>query len=194
MDSKKELRKKALALRQELLNNGQHKILSDKIQDNILASNLYKNCKIVCLYASTRGEVETSLIAKNAFSCGKSVYYPKCHQTEPGQMSYIKCQNFDDLQLGKYGILEPKSNIVIKKSLLNEADTLIFVPSLLFDKQGVRLGYGQGYYDRLLAENKLAISMGLAFSEHLQEKLPKMDWDISVQYLAHEFGIVKTSN
>ncbi len=195
MYNKKELRTKAFQLRQKLIENNTYKILSHKIQENILASQIYIKSRQICLYSSVRGEVNTDYLAQNAFESNKIVFYPRCHQEEKGIMNYAKCESFTDLQLGKYNILEPKASCTtILTQELNNKETLILVPALFFDFHGIRLGYGQGYYDRILSKTPMATTIGLTYFEHIQNMLPKMEWDVAVKYLAHEFELIEITD
>ena len=73
-----------------------------------------------------------------------------------------------DLVLGLYKIYEPNPE-VCKKIPIEEID-LILVPGLAFDENGNRLGYGKGYYDRLLASISLTMKIGVGFQEQLYKK------------------------
>jgi 5-formyltetrahydrofolate cyclo-ligase len=60
----------------------------------------------------------------------------------------------------------------------------ILVPGLGFDRDNYRLGYGQGYYDRFLAEAKDILTIGVGFREqYCEEPLPRDPWDIPVKEL-----------
>ena len=87
-----------------------------------------------------------------------------------------------NLAINKKGIPEP---INAQEASLNDLD-LIFVPLLLSDKHGYRIGYGGGYYDRLLTETK-AVKVGLSLSPPVDEILQKEEWDIPLDYLITPF-------
>ena len=90
-------------------------------------------------------------------------------------------KNFEeDLELHSWGFLEPKKHC----TLVAESISLILVPGIVFDQNRHRLGYGLGYYDRLLA-NFQAKTIGIGFQECLfQRDLPILDSDISLNELA----------
>jgi 5-formyltetrahydrofolate cyclo-ligase len=68
---------------------------------------------------------------------------------------------------------------------------LLVVPGIAFDKKGYRLGYGKGYYDRLLS-GKRTFSIGLAYSFQLLENLPHDRYDKRLNAIASEDGICYT--
>jgi len=186
------IRKNAYALRRTLFSNPQkHMDLSLQIQEHILKSAQYQTCDFLCTYASVKGEVSTDYLMEKAFKDHKKVLFPLCNTHEEGIMHYAHCQNKNDLTQGRYNIPEPKAHCpIIPAHTLDSKKTLIIVPALAFDKQGFRLGYGQGYYDRFMAKIPHATSMGLAFSDHLYDKLPRMEWDKAVTFLVTEQEII----
>ena len=185
------VRKKAYTLRKELFANTQHYMeLSLQIQGYIINSKEYQSCDFLCVYASVNGEVSTNYLIEESFKNKKKILFPRCHAHEKGIMHYALSKRWDDLRQELYNIPEPKKHCpIIDVSILNSQKTLIIVPALAFDTAGFRLGYGQGYYDRFMEKVPHAVSMGLAFSDHVYEELPRMEWDKTVNFLATELGI-----
>ena len=72
------------------------------------------------------------------------------------------------------------------------APDLIIAPGLAFDRNGIRLGMGGGYYDRLLALPRHAASrrVGLAFAFQFVDSLPREAWDMPVHAVCTEKGLV----
>ena len=75
-----------------------------------------------------------------------------------------------DLEIGSYGILEPKADKV--KEISIDEISLIIVPGVGFDESGYRIGHGKGYYDNLLRKSKNASHIGLAFEVQIINKIP----------------------
>ena len=135
------------------------------ITSNLLSSMSYKYCKKILLYSSFGSEPDTWDIAKKALDDGKELYFPKSY--DGGIMKFFKVKSFEDLYEGKFGIKEPsdKNEEYIPG---NSTSELCIVPALCFDKDGYRIGYGKGYYDRFLSKFK-GISAGIAYSDCISE-------------------------
>jgi len=92
------------------------------------------------------------------------------------------------LQVGKYGIPEPDPNLPLVES--TQAD-LILVPAIGCDHRGYRLGYGGGYYDRLMGESswKKKMTIGIIFEFAYLPELPVDPWDQPLSLVCTELGI-----
>jgi 5-formyltetrahydrofolate cyclo-ligase len=95
--------------------------------------------------------------------------------------------DLQELELGKYGIWEPIASL--PKIPLDQVD-VILVPALACDRQGYRLGYGGGFYDRFLV-NQTGIKIAVIFADSFVEKLPHDHWDIPMQALCTDNGIIE---
>lgn len=90
----------------------------------------------------------------------------------------------DKLQHGQFNIKEPTQGSICHA----DTHTVIFTPCLALDVAGMRLGYGRGYYDRLLAANK-ATAVGVCLHRFLYQSLPHEEHDQTVDYLLTDQGI-----
>ena len=102
-------------------------------------------------------------------------------------MKFVKWKFSDPLIVNKFGFLEPETN---KKKIIPD---LILVPIVAFDKYKNRLGYGKGYYDRILIKyilkNPNIITIGLAFSFQKYKKIPISKYDVKLNYIFTEKGL-----
>jgi 5-formyltetrahydrofolate cyclo-ligase len=88
------------------------------------------------------------------------------------------------------GIREPKINKIYEKDI-DDID-IVIVPGAGFDNKGNRLGYGAGYYDKLLSKSKKKISaIALAFEEQIAEKIPAEPHDIKVDIIITDNRLIK---
>lgn len=94
-----------------------------------------------------------------------------------------------NVQLGKYGIIEPTSAEVILPNQLS----CVLIPALAVDRHGNRLGYGAGYFDRNLKDVK-TLKIALAFDIDVVEEIPTEPHDVKVNYIATESRIIKTTD
>jgi 5-formyltetrahydrofolate cyclo-ligase len=102
-------------------------------------------------------------------------------------MDFYKWKFSDPLNVSKYGIPEPKNRNIIYPDVL-------LIPLVAFDKNLNRLGYGGGYYDRLiekLSKKKKIIKIGLAFSIQKVDKVPINVYDKKLDYIVTNEYIVK---
>lgn len=164
---KKEFRKKCILLRDGLLN-----INPDK---KILSLPEYKNAETVFVYLSFGSEVQTLGLVQTALK-EKRVVVPFCVDRE-GTMIACEIKSFDDLQAGMYNIPEPVNPVEYKGKI-----DLGIIPGVAFSKDGVRLGYGKGYYDRFLAKNKM-FKVGLCHDELLFDKIPCGELDVRLDMI-----------
>ena len=102
-------------------------------------------------------------------------------------MKFVNWKFSDPLLVNKFGFLEPATN---EKRIIPD---LILVPIVAFDKFKNRLGYGKGYYDRILRKyllkNPKIITIGLAFSFQKYKKIPISKFDVKLNYIFTEKGL-----
>lgn len=183
MQIKSKLRKEMKARRAEISNKSKKDKL---ISDIFLNSELYKNCRLLLCYSSCGSEISTSRIISAAFADGKAVAFPLCLDS-CGNMEFYFVASFNDLNRGMYGILEPNTDKCRK--ITDYSDALCLVPGLCFDLKGFRLGYGKGYYDRFLEKFTIK-TVGLCYNELIQNSLPIDKYDVSVDYIITQTGII----
>lgn len=141
------------------------KIIYQQVMDYITS---YTN---IALYAANYGEVDTYEIMNTLWLDGKKVYLPKV--TKEG-LKFYEVLSFDELQLGTFGILEPKED---KKSVSKEEIEVMLIPLLVYNKDNYRIGYGKGYYDRYLKDYS-GLKIGLAYHFQYSEVAFQDKWDI----------------
>jgi len=103
------------------------------------------------------------------------------------QMDFYKWSFSDLLRINKYGIPEPETKNIVYPDIL-------LIPLVAFDKNLNRLGYGGGYYDRLISklqEKKMITKIGLAFSVQEIDKVPTNIYDQKLDYIVTNKYIIK---
>lgn len=184
MQIKAELRKKFKELRKELLD----KENKDKsICQNFLNSNIYKNANQILCYAALSEEINTDEIIVKALEDKKLVALPVCADLN-GNMDFYYINSLSDVKTGSFGIREPDVELCAK--VIDFENAVCIVPALSFDKNGYRLGYGKGYYDRFL-EKFASISAGMCYNNLLSNQLPVDKYDRHVDYIFSENEIIQ---
>lgn len=174
--------------RRDAIDPVRHAALSRAIQTRLIASAAWAGSSSVLLYVAVRGEPDTSLLIDAAWAAGKNVYLPRVRPGDRGGMDMRICRRREDLTPSALGIPEPPASAPAF-SPSNAPNALIVVPGLAFDRDGYRLGYGGGYYDRFLSADALP-GVGLAFTDHLVDRLPRDPWDRSVSGLCTEEELI----
>lgn len=175
--NKKILRKQILNQRQNL-SQIEWENSSKLICDRLVTSSLFTQANIIFAYFSFRKEVDLNSL----FSFNKKWAFPRCvgkslewHLWQPGEV----------LVKDKYGIKTPLETApIIPSSLAN----LILVPAVACDFNGYRLGYGGGFYDRLLSSPQCAEipTVGIVFDFARISQLPVDSWDIKLDFICTE--------
>ena len=179
---KSALRKQLLEKR-NALEKAEYAEKSRQIKKNLLALPEFKDAQTVMFYVSFNGEVFTHDLIKETLK-NKQVVVPKVMEKH---LILCEIHSFDELdEKDKFGILQPSKSKEIKK----EDVDLIIVPGVGFDKNGHRLGYGYGYYDRFL-ENVEIPAIGLAFDFQIFEKLPVYDHDVRMKKIITEKRVLE---
>jgi 5-formyltetrahydrofolate cyclo-ligase len=88
-------------------------------------------------------------------------------------------------ELSRFGVLQPPASA--PRVVLNSVDAVL-LPALAFDEQGVRLGYGGGFYDRLLP-GFAGLTVGVIWSDLIVPRLPSEAHDVRAGWLATEAGV-----
>lgn len=136
--------------------------LNQKIFESLLSRPKFIESKIVAFYLTKGSEVETRQMILKSKEMGKEVLVPSTNN----EIQFHKFSSFDELETGKYGILEPKN-----KKEASDFPEVIIVPGLVFGLCMHRIGYGKGYYDRYLATSA-AYRIGVCYDFQVIEKLP----------------------
>lgn len=118
---------------------------------------------------------------------GRTVLLPRTLDT-PGAMDLVELKSMMcDVPIGAFGIRTP-----VGPPHEGAPIEAILVPGVAFDRLGGRLGFGGGYYDRLLAEDRSAVTLGVGFECQLEATLPHEPHDQGVHFIVTEKGLLET--
>src|SRR5208283_1457573 len=121
---------------------------NEKIKELLLELDEFRNAHTVLFYASFRSEVDTFAAMSYSLSRQKSIAVPKVDRATRSLKLY-EIMSLNEFSPGYFGIPEPPSSDRMERKVHNV--DLIIVPGVAFDLRCNRLGYGQGFYDKLLS-------------------------------------------
>lgn len=171
MDKKvlrKEIREKKRAMSLQEIEE-KSKILAERF----LQSELYRNAKSVYGYLPYNQEVRTTAMLRQAQLDGKRVAVPKIYGDV---MKFLWLDDLDQVEKGYSNIPEP----IADGPEADDPTALVLMPGLAFDKEGHRIGYGGGFYDKFLAAEPGHPTLALCYDFQMLPKLETEEFDIPV--------------
>ncbi|MBI5343895.1 MAG: 5-formyltetrahydrofolate cyclo-ligase [Deltaproteobacteria bacterium] len=185
--STKELLRKTLLEARRAMSFEEVYSLSSKVQKRLLSTPWFRSARRLSLYSSFQNEVLTDDILKGALKADKEAYYPLAVKGKR-RLEFFRVEGIEDLMPGSYDIAEPRGK---EEKRAPEAFDLIVVPGVAFDSEGGRLGFGKGYYDRLLKGLGCPI-VALAYEfQVLKDRIPSEPHDVRVSAIVTEKRIIK---
>lgn len=184
------------ALRKELLQRRNsippevRKVKSLSIQTALAELEELQNAGTVLLFASFRSEVDMAGTITGALAASKRVLLPKVDNAT-GTLQLFEISSLEELVAGYMGIPEPAGSADNMAADVNSVDAIV-IPGACYDEKGDRVGYGGGYYDRLLAglQKKIPI-IAPAFEEQLVTSVPAEPHDIRVSIIVTDRRVMR---
>lgn len=140
--------------------------------------------KNIFIFIDFKNEVQTLDIILYLKDINCNIFIPRINPTTK-EMDIYPYTSHDNLIKSKYGILEPKENsrLVINPEILD----IVITPGVVFDKEGYRIGYGGGFYDKLFEKiGDSVIKIAVGFELQVIDKVPRDSYDKAVDYLITE--------
>jgi len=185
-DEKAGLRRAALAAR-DTIPAALRAAHAEAIAARLAALPAWSAARTVCTYVGVRSEVATLPLLARALAEGKRVAVPAC----AGEvLELVLIESERELAAARFGLLEPPLELRARaeRRCPVEAVELFVVPGVAFDREGGRVGYGRGFYDRLLAGARPGVlRVGLAFEAQLAgQRLPAEAHDVPLDLVLTE--------
>lgn len=133
----------------------------------------YRQAKTIYGYLPYNQEVRTVAILERAIQEGKRVAVPKVYGDE---MRFIYIEDLTSVEKGYSGIPEP----IADSPVADDPTALVLMPGLAFDRQGNRIGYGGGFYDKFLAKEPEHPTVALCYDFQVLESIETDSYDIPV--------------
>jgi len=175
------------------------------IRQRLFTLEEFRKSVNIMMYVSFRSEVDTNRYLQDVITLGKKLILPSV-DSKNRSLELYEVRNVSELMPGYMGILEPgiKENGRVE---LNSID-LIIIPGAGFDLKGNRLGYGGGYYDRLLSgigsrgsvvgeepipnpQSQTPLFLALAFEEQIVEEVPSEPHDVKMDMIITDKRLIR---
>ena len=173
---KKTLRKKFISERNSLASDYRNSS-TNTIFATLEEQNFFEFSEKIFIYVGFGSEIRTENFIKKWIN-KKQIFVPKIANDK---MNLVHLKSWDELTPGHFGVLEPTPSDYYEGKI-----DLVITPSIVFDNNGYRLGYGKGYYDKYFVSREYDISVGLSYHKLLQDNIPKEDHDKKVDVIITE--------
>ena len=174
---KSELRQIALQKRKEFDVNS----LSEKVMNNLFSLEEYKNAKNILIYFPLKYEIQTQRCFEDA---SKIFYLPRVNGNDLEICLYEK----EKLSKGNFNIQEPTNEKILNLDFLDIA----IIPCVAADKNGYRIGYGKGYYDRFLPTlSKECKKVIIVYSSLLFDSVQPDEFDYKADFVVTDKEIFR---
>lgn len=164
--------------------------MSRSIATNLQSLPEYSRAKVLAAYAALPDEVQTSAVVEGAFRDGKRVVLPAV-EAVTDEMAFYELHAASDLSPGKFGVSEPPRK---GPRVPLHATDAVLVPLVAWDERGNRIGYGKGYFDRVLADRGDSVAIGLAFEAQLVPSIPTRPTDVPLDVVVTERRVMRFSH
>ncbi len=143
----------------------------------------------VALYAPVRKELDTAPVHEALRRRGIALAYPKI-RAGSRLLDFYRVSDLADLIPGPMGIRQPSSPCPrVDLSTIS----LFVIPGLAFDRRGARLGWGQGFYDRTLAQSPHPVRVGYGHQCQLLNRVPCHVHDVYMDFVVTDAGMICAS-
>ena len=187
---KQALRQRIIAARDELTPTLQAG-LSREIVRQLCDLAAYRTARTVLGYLNFGSELQSELWVRQAMADGKRVLLPRVNK-DGKHLELYEVKDLDNNVVpGAYGIREPMPERCRHFEALGEID-LILLPGVAFDRTGGRLGYGGGFFDKLLAHlPRRPVLIAGAFALQVIDAVPQESTDHRVDWLVTEHETIR---
>lgn len=159
---------------------------NDEIFSSLIEQEAFKRAQTIGVTISRFPEVDTIRIIEYAWKMGKTIVVPKC-LVSTKEMDFRRLDHFGQLETVYMDLREPIESETV--SYTAHMIDLIIVPGVIFNREGYRIGFGGGYYDRYLA-SFTGETIALAFQEQIQQGIPIESHDLPVRTIITDQEVV----
>ena len=135
----------------------------------VLDAEVWRSARSIAAFVGVGGEPDTRALLDEAWAMGKQVWLPRVQGED---LAFVQVRDARRLVAGRFGLIEPVSDGEAERTLVEVEPALVVIPGLAFGRDGARIGFGRGFYDRALAPLRGRIDvrrLGLCFSSFLYD-------------------------
>lgn len=182
----KSVLRKAIVARREEMDADARDALSLAIIEKLIHLDCYRRSGVVLAYVGFGSELRTDAFVHRVLDDGKVLLLPSVNREERRLDLYEVEDPARDLDAGTWGIQEPNPDLCSRTG--PESIDFALVPGVAFDARGARLGYGGGYYDKLLTDcpEPHPFLVAAAFELQVVGEVPVEDHDMRVDLIVTE--------
>jgi len=158
---------------------------SAEITTRVLALEELRAVETVLAFASIRNEVDTQALIDAFHTMGKRVALPRVVDRA---LTLHLVKQGEELRAGAFSVPEPPADAPPIPA--GEVDFAL-IPALAVDPRGYRIGYGGGYYDRLLPQLRNALSCALVYDFQLVAEIPELPFDVTVDLIVTDAQVIR---
>ena len=188
IDSQKINLRKILTYKRDLIKKNSSIEFNVKVFDELNKYINFREIQDIASFISIRSEISTHQLNKKIMDLSKTLSFPVIKKSSK-ELIFKRSNPYNCFKLGKFNIPEPTNE---NEETLPQ---LFFVPCLGFDLNGYRLGYGGGFYDNTFAKlkklNLKFYTVGFAFDEQKQNKIPIDNFDYKLDFVLTEKQLYK---
>ena len=161
---------------------------SRQMCEKILHLKQIENKNVIACYLSVNNEPDLKEVIVHFLKAKKNIVVPAFFE-KLRQYIFVKLSSLNNLKIGPYQIPQPSKLLPVDSIKID----LVLLPGLAFSEDGLRLGYGKGLYDRLLADTD-ALKIGVCYDFQMIDHFENKAHDIKVNFIITEKRIIKTQN
>jgi len=167
----------------------ERRLAAQALSHSLLALPELEIARVVLAFAALPSEIDPAPAIWRLRARGAAVAYPRIEA--PGILGMHLVGHELELIAGPFGLAQPSEHA--PRAARGSIDAVL-VPGVAFDERGRRLGYGGGYYDRLLPTLRPdCLRIGIAFDEQLLEDIPAEEHDACVHIVVTPSRVIRVS-
>ena len=184
---KAEIRTRRLATRRALPREANEK-RSRAICERIMALPEWERARTVLAFVSMPREVQTRVAVEAAWTAGKQIATTRLSRADPGALELCEWTRDTPLEESGMMFLQPPRESPL---VADDAIDLVLVPALAVDARGHRIGFGKGFYDRLLPRLTNAFRVAVAFDFEQIAEVPNVETDAPVHAIVTDEKVLR---